>query len=291
MLKKLIYFSMLWITFAAFPASAAVTDDDSSLEDSMTFHVYDDVDLVSTLKFEYGKPKIIIKSVYPQLASETPRDGVMTFNDLALQIVKDEITRFRALVKSNASAQKKASNNLYIDYNTSFIKPAKDHILSIRFSIQGNVGKNGPYHNHISVNYNLDKNQKMELSDLFFPDSNYLSVLSDYTQNVLNKQLTNKSKIADGTAPRSKNFQTWNIKPNGLLITFNENQVAPSIFGAQTILVPYSALSHILSTDSPVADCVQHKAKCVRYNLLTGGFIDEAANTSHSGLDPVLTQL
>lgn len=54
-------------------AFASDMDDDSGLEDNMTFHVYDDVDLVSTLKFEYGKPRIIIKSVYPQLAALTER--------------------------------------------------------------------------------------------------------------------------------------------------------------------------------------------------------------------------
>lgn len=285
MLKKINYFILLWVIsslFVAIPAYADAADDDSSLEDSMTFHVYDDVDLVSTLKFEYGKPKIIIKSVYPKLASETPHDGVNNFNDAALQIVRDEITRFRNLVKNNASAQKKMAknsitNNLYIDYNTSFIKPGQDHVISIRFSIQGVVGKSSPYHDHIALNYDLDKSRRIELSELFLPGSNYLSVLSDYTQAALNRQLANKSKIADGTAPRPENFQNWNIKPNGLLITFNENQAAPSIYGAQTILVPYSALSHILSPDSPVAGCIKNRTKCIRYNLLTGGFIDEAA--------------
>src|SRR5260221_14743414 len=130
MIKKIQYF--IWIgifssLLALLPTFANADDDDKGLEDNMTFHVYDDVDLVSTLKFEYGKPKIVIKSVYPQLASETDHDGVSSFNPMALQIVQDQVSKFRAMVKDNASIQKKMAkgtitNNLYIDYNTSYIK-------------------------------------------------------------------------------------------------------------------------------------------------------------------------
>lgn len=308
MLKKMNLFIVLLAicsVFATFPAFADAADDDSGLEDSMTFHVYDDVDLVSTLKFEYGKPRIIIKSVYPQLASETDHDGVNSFNETSLQIVQDEIAKFRSIVKSNAAVQKKmakgtVANNLYIDYNTSYIKPNRDHIISIRFSVQGfSSGDAYPFHDHIAFNYNLDKGQRIELSDLFIPNSNYLDVLSAYTSKSLERQLKVKNMIADGTAPKPENFQIWNLKPNGLLITFNESQVAPRVLGSQSILVPYSALSQVIAPDSPIDDCMKHNTKCARNNLLTGGFIDEAANTkgvsaeiaansNHSRLNPIL---
>lgn len=299
--NKMHYF--IWLSlflglFTAFSAFAAIADEDRGLEDNMTFHVYDDVDLVSTLKFEYGKPRIVIKSVYPQLVSETPHDGVYNFNELALQIVNDEIAQFRNLVKDNAAIQKKMDkktvvNNLYIDYNTSSFKPAKDHIISIRFSIQGYVGGNKhPYHKYVTLNYNLDKNQRIELNDLFLPGSNYLNTLSEYSYSVLYKRLGNKSR-SGGAAPINENFMIWNMKPNGILITFGGSQVAPRGFGTQTILVPYSALTEIISPDAPIANCLQHPSKCRRNNLLTGGFIDEArnTNTSHGIFNPVPGQL
>lgn len=280
MVKKINIFIILWLIFAL-PAFADAADDDKGLEDNMTFHVYDDVDLVSTLKFEYGKPRIVIKSVYPQLASETSREGVDTFNDLSLQIVKDEISQYRSLVKENAAQQNKMdkksiTNNLYIDYNTSYLKPGSDHIISIRFSVQGMIsGKKHPFHEYIAFNYNLDKNQKIELADLFLPNSNYLELLSQHVYGVLQKSLRNQYRMS-GAAPRTENYATFNIKPNGILITFNEGQIAPSAFGAQTILVPYSVLREVISPDSSLADCISHPTKCMRHNLLTGGFIDEA---------------
>lgn len=232
----------------------------------------------------------------PQLISETDHGGATRFNALSLQIVQDEIAKFRNLVKSSAPLQKKmakgtVTNNLYIDYNTSYIKPKRDHIISIRFSMQAQISKGQAYHDYTVLNYNLDKGERIELSDLFLPGSNYLDVLSAYTSRVLQKRLPNQNRVLEGTSPRSENFQVWNIKPTGLLITFSQNQVAPALYGAQTILVPYDAFDQIISPDSTIADCIKHKTKCIRSNLLTGGFIDEAANTSHGSLNPILSQL
>lgn len=285
-LKKIFYIYFLIMLAGIMPAFADAGDDDKGIEDNRTFHVYDDVDLVSTLKFSYGKPNIIIKSVYPQLASETMRDGIDNFNELAMAIVQDEINQFRAKVKDYSFAQKtlprtKITNNLYIDYNTSYIKSKHDHIISIRFTIQGFItGISQPYHHHRVINYNLDTSQEIELSDLFLPGSNYLALLSNYTSARLNRHLRNKDAISYGTAPMPGNYQIWNIKPNGLLITFEESQVAPRIQGAQTIFVPYSVLREIASPDSPVAACILHKKRCSSTHLLTGGFIDEATKSN-----------
>lgn len=297
MQKKNLFIIALCIFSFNFPVfAAAIADEDRGLEDNMTFHVYDDVDLVSTLKFEYGRPRIVIKSVYPQLASETMHEGVDTFNEIAKDTVKEEISRYRNLVKDEASAQKKMdkktiTNNLYIDYNTSYVKAGRDHIISIRFSVQGVIGgKKYPYHDYFSLNYNMDKNQKIELGDLFIPGSNYLDVLSQYAYGVLVKRFPRNGRLG-GAAPRPDNFSSFNIKPDGLLITFNESQVAPRQFGAQTVLIPFSALMGVISPDAPIAECVRHPSKCQRHHLLTGGFIDEAVNSRHGRLNPVLGQL
>ncbi|MCW5582533.1 MAG: DUF3298 domain-containing protein [Gammaproteobacteria bacterium] len=72
-------------------------------------------------------------------------------------------------------------------------------------------------------------------------------------------------------------MSVWNIKPNGLLITFETGKVAPYIYGPQTVLVPYSALMDVIPPESPIADCITHRSRCLSNNLLTGGFIDEAS--------------
>lgn len=279
--NDVILFLSLFLTFFVTAVFADAGSDDRGVEDNRTFHVFDDVDLISTLKYDYGKSRVVIKSVYPQLASDTDREGITQFNDIAREMVKLQIAEFRDKVKSKADAQKnldlkKITNNLYIDYNTSCIKSKRNHIISIRFSIQGFItGFDHSYHEYNVLNFDLENNRQLALSELFLPDSSYLIVLSEYAQKALSRRLTDTSMIAMGTAPTARNFANWNIKPGGLVITFNENQVAPAVFGAQTILVPYSALHDILSPDSPIADCVKSRIRCARQNLLTGGFIDE----------------
>lgn len=251
--------------------------DDSGLEDNRTFHVFADVDLISTLKFEYGKPKIIIKSVYPQLASETNREGVTIFNDLVSEMLHGQIALFREQVKGllplqSKFAKNKITNNLYIDYSTAYINANKTHLISIRFSIKGKMtGAGRAYRHHLTLNYDLDNAKTIELSDLFLPDANYLTVLSNHAKAILEKKLANKNKIDTGVAPIKENFDNWNINPDGILITFKEGQVAPIEFGAQTILIPYSALSDIAAPNTLVSYCLAHHSRCLRSNLLTGG--------------------
>ena len=128
--------------------------------------------------------------------------------------------------------KKSITNTLYIDYNTSYIKSNHDHIISIRFSVQANIsGLKTPYHGHVALNYDLDKSQQIELSDLFLPDSDYLNVLSQYATYNLSKRFSDKNIAAGYIPAQAENFQVWNIKPNGLLITFSENQIASNAIG------------------------------------------------------------
>lgn len=264
------------------------SDDSTGKDETQVFHINDGLDIVSTLKFAYGKPKIVVKAVYPQL--ETDRDmidGINTFNETVTDLIEKEIEQYKSVVAANESTQKTdtkedAKNNLYIDYDTSTIKSDHDHILSVRFSMQGYVtGIQHPYHYHRSVNYDLDANQQIELADLFNSDADYLKRLSDYTSAELARRFPNKSLIAQGTTADEDNFKIWNIKPEGILITFENYQVAPNVYGTQTVLVPFSALKDILAPDSLIAGCVNHKKRCLQNNVLTGGFMEVATNSKH----------
>lgn len=288
---KFVY-TFIFSIFFAFSAWADV-DDTTGRDDTQIYHVYDGIDLVSTLKIQYDKPRIVVKSVYPQLESDGLDDELNIFNQMVSDFVTQQISDFKLRVDSNKSAQanlddSKRKNNLYIDYASSAIKTNIDHLISIRFTIQGAIaGTAHPYHYHRVLNYNLDTRQQLSLDDLFKPESNYLEVLSQYIGNKLARRFTDTKMITVGTAPIPENFQNWNIKPLGLVFTFDENQVAPYVYGAQTVFVPYSAIKKIIAKDSPITYCVTHKWKCKQHNLLTGGFIEEAQNKVKQ---PILSQ-
>lgn len=280
-MKQFILFSILTCLLSCFAVFADdVADDNTGRDDPNTLHVYDDIDLVSTIKYQYAKPKITIKSVYPQLQSDSANQYVDRFNQLVLDKIQEKIRQFTQQVKENQSAAQRlpkslVKNELYIDYDTSAMNPDDNQLISIRFSIQAYIGGMAhPHHQHDVLNYNLDTGEQIELSNLFQASADYLTVLANYTNQVLSKRLPNKEMVANGTTPTASHFRNWNIKPNGLLFTFDEAEVAPYVDGAQTVLVPYSILKAIISPDSPIADCISHKKRCWRDNLLTGGFID-----------------
>ncbi len=271
-----------------------LAEDTTGRDDTQVYHVYDNIDLVSTMKFKYGsKPKIMIKYVYPQLEvdsdSAISNAGVDNFNQLVMNLIQKEIADFQQQVSAQNPARQQHKNELVIDYDTSVIKADDEHLISIRFSIQQSIsGMVHPYHYHRVLNFNLDNNEVITLADLFTPNSDYLDLLSKYSQYALGRRLSDKQMIATGTTATAAHFANWNIKPNGLLITFDDYQVAPYVNGAQTILVPYGVLKEIVAADSPVEYCLNHRRKCASSNLLTGGFIDEAINAPHRFLNPIL---
>lgn len=273
-------------------------DGNPSREGNQTFHLYDNIDLLSKIKFNFAKQNVVAKSVFPQLVSSDGEDySTDDFNDAITTLIKEEFDAFVSQVKSVQFSQTtipktKLKNNLYIDYNASILKSGKDHLISVRFVIQGVIaGKPHSYHYHRVLNYDLENNEMLNLDDIFLPNSNYLNVISDYSRNILLSRLKNKELIMNGTVPNELNFRNWNLKPTGILFTFDEYQVAPSSRGTQTVLIKYTELEELISSNSPLEGCIKNPKTCLRSNLLMNGFIDEAVYTPRRLFNPALSKL
>lgn len=301
-IKHLLLLCTLALLVSVSCAYADDSDDDRK-PDRQAFKIGKDLEMVSTIKFDYDKPKIIIKSVYPQLnnmngepIAETEmnrentvddiyteydkiagKDGLSNFNQLVAMIVQEEINAFKNEVK-NKSSNGDAKNRLYIDYDASIIRSGKSHLLSIRFSMQGSISGTYQYHYHRSLNYDLENDQKIELQDLFKPDSNYLFTLSHFARHTLLRGNASQDVVLNGTSPVPINFDIWNLKPRGILITFDSRQVASHQQGTQTIIVPYAILKKIIAPSAAITGCIKHRYDCMEETIVTGGFIDEAQN-------------
>lgn len=260
---------------------ARAYDDDSGIEKQKIYPVYEDVMLVPSVKVDYAKPRIVVKATYPRLTSERINIRVETFNDLVNGLIKAELASFKKAVQENQPLQshlpkKKIRNDLTIDFVTAVVNTQDKPLVSIRFNIQGYItGMPHPYHYHRVLNFDLDNGEQIELDDLFKEDSNYLEFIAEYSRDALERKLKDRMMVSRGTYPTPENYRNWNINPNGLLITFDEYQVAPYVFGTQTVLIPYSQLIDLIETDSPIANCLKKKKRCLRNNLLTGGFMDD----------------
>ena len=294
-IKLLAIFIFIAPAYAIDPAESS--DENGHGDKQKIYHISDDVQLKPEVKIIYDKPRIVVKAIYPYIYSDTADPNIDNFNQQISSLIQEEVANFRGKVIDNQAAQvnfprAKVKNDLTLDFNTSVINTDGNPIVGIRFSIRGSItGVAHSYHSHRVINYDLYNGQVLQLVDSFKPNSEYLNIISEYVNNVLNRRLKEKELNSAGTAAQEENFKNWNLNPYGLFITFDEGQVAPSVYGTETVLVPYSALKTVLAPQSQAADCMRHHRRCMQNNLLTGGFIDEAANSidaAHRVLNPIL---
>src|SRR6185369_4492776 len=190
----------------------------------------------------------------PQLTGSTdPR--VTAFNQRLNDLVSKEVDTWRKSFLQNTAPVVNNGSSLNVKYTA--ISQMGD-LWSFKFDFDYySDGAAHPGLNSITLNYDLAQGKELALSDLFLPNSDYLGLISNYCVNELSKQPFFDSAFAEGAKPTAENYRNWNITPDGLMITFDEYQVAPYAAGPQTINVPYSELKSLLNPQGPLARFVQ----------------------------------
>src|SRR3990167_2412952 len=268
-MKKMI---MILITLLLFTATAFADFDKEpqNSHDNEAVPLTKTLNIVPQTKTEDIAPLYTSLDIsYPQIVGEDLSPSANEFNKLVMQIITDQIQTFKNSVTRDLPHMKTLpeevrKNTLFIDYDIDVIYRDKRPIISIRFMIEGmQAGHVHPFHAHHVLNYDLNNKKILTLNDLFKSHSNYLRIISNYSLEKLTKKLLEDSKdspkevtkmeatwITEGTQPTPKNYQVWNIEDDGLLITFNEYQVASYGAGPQVVEIPYSVLKKILASDS-----------------------------------------
>lgn len=284
---RTVYNLLFLIIFMSFCAVLwAESDEESEREDQKSYQLVDGISLYSEKKELWSQqPTVYVKAVFPALEADGDNDAVDEFNTFIDAFIKAERTDFQADIKQNAAMQatlpkKLQKNQLYIDYSSALVRSKKQKILSVRFTVQRYMGGMAhPTNTYHSINYDLVNGQALELSSLFKPDSQYLEVLSGIVSDVLAKRLKDHFD-SKSISPTSEHFAKWNLKSDGLLFTFDEGEVAPRVYGAQTVLVRYQSIIGLLAEDSIVSQCANKKSRCLASSVLMGGFSDEGSITS-----------
>jgi hypothetical protein len=126
-------------------------------------------------------------------------------------------------------------------------------ILSVVFFVSQYLGGAHPGDHHDVINYDLTQAKILSLGDLFKSGSDYLEVIAGYSIQELKKNQEILFPNFEASAlPTPENYAAWSITPKGLLVIFEEYQVAPYAAGPQYILVPYAALADILDPAGPL---------------------------------------
>jgi len=210
-------------------------------------------------KEENKKQKLSIEVAFPQLAGGDANAEKFnrTISDMIAKQVKSFKTENKEFFKEVAESRDadRPGNSLDISYS---VAHADRNLISLLFSNYSYTGGAHGNTNSVAFNYDLNRGVVLKLSDLFQPNSNYLKVISDYCiKEVKKSDLNDDEWIRNGAGPKAENYESWNITPEGLQITFDAYQVAAYAAGPQEVVVPYSILKPIINPDGPLAAFVK----------------------------------
>jgi Protein of unknown function (DUF3298) len=217
------------------------------------------------VRFDLGGPKIVkkkkkiaskklnyeIETEAPQLAGAAPGLGEQ-FDRAVANLIAARASEFKKEASLNCGGIERVCK-LWGSYE---IKDADKDFISILFSFDVDAGGIRPTTNYGALNYDLNRNARLKLADLFTPNSNYLKVISDYSIKELLKMGMN-SDDANGAGPKLGNFHSWTIAPYGLDISFDRGQIVNWASGEFGVVIPYSVLKPIIKPDGPLARFVK----------------------------------
>jgi hypothetical protein len=107
-----------------------------------------------------------------------------------------------------------------------------------------------------TLNFDMGTGQRIAFNDLFIDSTTALVFISSESVTLLHEQFGTDYEptlAGDGTSPTPTNFRNWALTPDGLKITFDENQVTSRNGITPSIVVPWGTLRPILVQTGPVA--------------------------------------
>ncbi len=211
---------------------------------------------VLSMPFEESSqsPSFTLKAQIPQLTgSDDPR--VAAFDQRLSELVTKEVDMWRKSFQENTYPT--IANGSFLEAVYTVVSQKGD-IWSFKFDFHFySDGAAHPGSYSITLNYDLAQGRELVLADLFLPNMDYLGSISNYCVAELSKQPFFEGPFAEGAQPKPENYSRWNIAPDGLMITFDEYQVAPYAAGPQQVLIPYSALQDIINPQGALAGFIQ----------------------------------
>ena len=223
--------------------------------------------VVKAIKEEDKEKRYTLAAEYPQIEGSSDAN-VVRFNTEVRGFVTKEVNEWRGEAgvepdEEVSGADQTMGDDLTIRYDS---RLATNDLVSIEFWVSTyEHGAAHPMTYSKVVNFDLKNRHWLGLADLFRPGADYLNTIASYAINDLKRQnkeageeaMLNDDDIEDGAAAKAENYQSWNLTPKGLMITFDAYQVGPYAAGPQFALVPYAALKEIIRTDGPLASFVK----------------------------------
>jgi len=212
--------------------------------------LYQRVTLTSTTENESGKaPDYTFKTQIPVLQGSDPR--VDKFNSGINELVKGAVDQFHTELAQQPATP--IAGGSFFDLRYELLSPP-GNIISLQIKIEGmSDGAAHPYHVTLAFNYDLEKGQEITFNQLFLHGVNALQTVAAYCKTELAKREIGFEGFAAGAEPTVENYAIWNLSAKGLVIVFNEYQVAPYVAGPQSVTIPFETMDKIIDPAGPLA--------------------------------------
>jgi hypothetical protein len=209
------------------------------------------VTMVSSLTEETGEsPNYTIRAQTPFLQGSEDLH-VTNFNNEMTLLTQEEIAKFKDNVAQTQPIPGLAGSSYDQQYKL-FSPPG--NLISLRFQIMIYIeGAAHPVTHTRTVTYDLEAGADVRLTQLFLPGSDYLERVANYCITQLSTRNIGFESFSNGAQPFPENYGNWNITHDGLLITFDEYQVAAYAAGPQEVVVPYAELQSVIDPHGPLA--------------------------------------
>lgn len=122
-----------------------------------------------------------------------------------------------------------------------------DYLSYVFFTSQYTGGAH-PSNTIYTITYDKKENKLLTISDLVNKNVNLLVILSKESRELLKKYPSFKTPyfiedmLLEGTSPKTENFRNFAFSKEGLILFFEQYQVAPYSEGSFRVVIPYNKL-------------------------------------------------
>lgn len=171
-----------------------------------------------------------------------PVSNYPILNKAVMKIVNNHLNLFK-----QSTHDKNIQPNQYYTLNILYNTYDYSNYLSYIFRISEYTGGAHPNNIVATISYNKDNDQIITINDLVKDNESLLDVLSTESRKILENNPIFKDKVVqgmmlDGTKPKLENFKNFVFSKDGLIIFFEQYQIAPYSYGEFNVIIPYSKI-------------------------------------------------
>lgn len=192
----------------------------------------------------------LIKIEYPKIEGLKNINSQKNLNQGIYDSIDNMSKDFRKTLKgmNNLGVSLETKNSLTVSY---LVNRLDDQVASIEIDKTTYfTGQAHPLTVVKTINYNIPKNQEINLVSLLGNIPSYQDILATLTyRDLASKFKANLGSvdtiIKSGTTPKINNFQNFLIGQNNLVIIFDQCFAAPCSEGVQKVTIPFTDLGQV----------------------------------------------